>query len=67
VFRIEGTADMEASLEEAHPVTLLTTSAEGRTVCLVTVRPDGLAGLRDRVLGLVREGAVTRVEAEPQL
>jgi primosomal protein N' (replication factor Y) len=67
VFRIEGTPAMEASLEEVHPVTLLTTSAEGRTVCLVTVRPGGLAELRDRVLGLVREGVVTRVEAEPQV
>lgn len=67
VFRIEGSGSLPDGLREAAPETLLATAAGTGTVCLVAVHPGRLAAFRERVLRLAAEGAVSRVEAEPQL
>jgi primosomal protein N' (replication factor Y) len=67
VFRVLGEADLPTRLRVADPVTLLDSGERDQTVCLVTVRPDGLERFRATVLDLVSEGIVRRVEAEPQL
>ena len=67
VFRIEGPADLKASLEAARPESVLTTGSAEGTVCLVAIHPDRVAALRELVLRLASEGLVRRVEAEPQL
>jgi primosomal protein N' (replication factor Y) (superfamily II helicase) len=67
VFRIEGTAGLPASLQQAGAESVLATGAEGGSLCLVTVHPDRLAGFRHHVVRLAADGVVVRVEAEPQL
>ena len=67
VFRVEGGVDLPTRLREVRPAALLATAAEERTVCLVTVRLEDLPAFRDHVVRLAESGAVTRVEAEPQL
>jgi primosomal protein N' (replication factor Y) len=67
VFRIAGTAELEASLAGLRPVTLLTTGAGEEQVCLVTVRPDEVGGFGTAVRELAARGVVVRVDAEPHL
>jgi primosomal protein N' (replication factor Y) (superfamily II helicase) len=67
VFRVTGSPGLADALAALEPVTLLTSSAEGQTVCLVTLRPNGISRFRERVIDWAQEGTVTRVEAEPQL
>jgi primosomal protein N' (replication factor Y) len=67
VFRVTGSPDLPRVLAGLQPVTLLTSSAEGQTVCLVTLRPEAVARLRERVAGWIQDGTVARVEAEPHV
>jgi primosomal protein N' (replication factor Y) (superfamily II helicase) len=67
VFRVIGDGGLPERLRAADPVTLLDSGDRDQTVCLVTVRPDGLERFRATILQLVSEGVVRRVEAEPQL
>jgi primosomal protein N' (replication factor Y) len=67
VFRVHGSPDLPAALAGLSPVTLLSSGADGQTVCLVALRPDAVPRFRERVLAWTGEGTVTRVEAEPQL
>jgi primosomal protein N' (replication factor Y) len=67
VFRIAGGPTLPEELAALRPVNLLTSSAEGETVSLVTVRPQSVPRLRERLVALAQEGTVTRVEAEPHL
>jgi primosomal protein N' (replication factor Y) len=70
VYRIEGTSALPGALDEGGdggPETVLATTAGDRTVCLVAVRPARVGAFRERVLRLVGDGVVSRVEAEPQL
>jgi len=67
VYRIAGRGDLAGALRAAGAHTVLSTSAESGTLCLVAVPPDRLDGFRREVLKLVAEGDVERVEAEPQL
>jgi primosomal protein N' (replication factor Y) len=67
VYRIAGRGDLAGALRAAGAHTVLSTSAESGTLCLVAVPPDRLDGFRREVLRLVAEGDVERVEAEPQL
>ena len=50
-----------------RPTSILTTSGEDPTVCLVVVRPDELPAFAQTVRGLVGTKVVARVEAEPHL
>jgi primosomal protein N' (replication factor Y) (superfamily II helicase) len=67
VFRITGSAEIEAELRAFEPSTLLVTSAEGRTVCLLALDPGRVPPLGMRLRELAAEGVVDRVEAEPHL
>jgi hypothetical protein len=67
VFRVLGDERLAGGLESLEPVTLLVSRPEGETVCLVALRPDQVPSFRRRVLDLIDEGVIRRVEAEPQL
>jgi len=70
VYRMAGRGDLAGELRSAGARTVLSTSAESAergTLCLVAVPPDNLDSFRREVLRLVGEGAIDRVEAEPQL
>jgi primosomal protein N' len=67
VFRVLGSAALPELLSALDPVTLLATALGDETVCLVTLRPEQVAAFRGRVLELIDQGTVRRVEAEPQL
>ena len=67
VYRIAGGAELTESLRAAGATTILSTSAEKGTLCLVAVPPESIGSFRHEVLRLASEGAVDRVEAEPQL
>jgi primosomal protein N' (replication factor Y) len=67
VFRVVGTPALADALASVRPVHLLTSSAGGEAVSLVTVDPEAVPRFRERIVAWVGEGIVTRVEAEPQL
>lgn len=67
VFRIIGETGIDTALAAAGAPPVLTTTAGGRTICLLTVRPEDLHTLRLEILRLATAGSILRVEAEPQL
>jgi primosomal protein N' (replication factor Y) len=67
VFRVMGGERLPGALEGLEPVTLLVSRPEDETVCLVALRPKQVPAFRGRVLELIDEGVIRRVEAEPQL
>ena len=67
VFRVAGADGLSEQMAKAGAHTVLATTAEHGTVCLVAVAPERFAAFRDEVVGLAAAGAVTRVEAEPQI
>jgi primosomal protein N' (replication factor Y) (superfamily II helicase) len=67
VFRVVGSPELPDSLAALRPVNLLTSAAEGETVCLVTLQRDAVPGFRERAVRWAEDGTVARVEAEPQL
>jgi len=67
VFRVRGGAGLEQALAELDPVNLLVSRSDGEAVSLVTLHPDAVSEFRRWVLRHLEDGAVTRVEAEPQL
>ena len=66
-LRITGTADVEAELRAFEPSTLLVSSVEDRTVCLLALDPGRVPALGMRIRELATDGVVDRVEAEPHL
>lgn len=66
VFRVSGGQGVADALRALEPAHLLSSGSGSGTVCLVTLRPEEVARFRARVLELVGDGVVTRVEAEPQ-
>jgi len=69
VFRVTGSATLPEALASAPgaPRVIDVPGPEGRTVCLVTIRPEDVAAFREHVVGLAVDGTVERVEAEPHL
>lgn len=67
VFRVAGTAELEAELERLPHRTLLASSAQGATICLVALDPGDLPAFGEQIRRLAVGGVVTRVEAEPHL
>jgi primosomal protein N' (replication factor Y) (superfamily II helicase) len=67
VFRVVGTPGLADSLASVRPVHLLSSTAGGETVSLVTVDPNAVPRFRERIVSWAGEGIVTRVEAEPHL
>jgi primosomal protein N' (replication factor Y) len=67
VFRIVGTLGLQEELTALRPTTMLTTSVEGQTVCLLALEPESVAELGRVIRELAVRDVVTRVEAEPHL
>ena len=67
VFRITGAPEVEGELRAFAPRTLLASSADGRTVCLLALDPERVGALGARLRELAADGVVDRVEAEPHL
>jgi primosomal protein N' (replication factor Y) (superfamily II helicase) len=67
VFRVTGSADLEAELRSFDPFTLLVSGDGGRTVCLLALDPERVIALGTRLRQLAADGVVDRVEAEPHL
>ena len=67
VFRVRGSAKLEQAVTELDAVNLLVSRSDGEAVSLVTLHPDAVSGFRQWVLRHLEDGAVSRVEAEPQL
>ena len=67
VFRVAGSADLEAALAIVQPITMLASSVGEQTVCLLALDPDRVSELGRVVRELAARDVVTRVEAEPHL
>jgi primosomal protein N' (replication factor Y) len=67
VFRVEGSAEINAALDEHDPITMLTTSVGERTVCLLALAPERVPAFGRAMRELATSGTVARVEAEPHL
>ncbi|MGZ5305537.1 MAG: primosomal protein N' family DNA-binding protein [Actinomycetota bacterium] len=67
VFRIAGSADLEAELATVRPITMLASSVGEQTVCLLALDPGRVSELGRVVRELVARDVVTRVEADPHL
>jgi primosomal protein N' (replication factor Y) len=67
VFRVVGTAEVEAAIEEHRPITALTTSLGDRTVCLLALEADRVRAFGAAMRRLAATGVVERVEAEPHI
>jgi primosomal protein N' (replication factor Y) len=68
VFRVFGSAEVEAELSHLAPKTLLATPApSGETVCLVAIDPRDVVRFGTAIRDLAARDVVTRVEAEPHL
>jgi primosomal protein N' (replication factor Y) len=67
VFRVLGSDALEEELSRVPHHTLLVTSLEEQTVCLVAVDPADVAELGELLRRLAQRGVVTRAEAEPHL
>jgi len=67
VFRVVGTDELEAAILDYEPITALTTSLAGRTVCLLALEPDRLPAFGAAMRSLAAAGVVERLEAEPHI
>jgi primosomal protein N' (replication factor Y) len=67
VFRVVGTDALETAITEHRPITALTTSLEGRTVCLLALDPGRVPAFGAAMRRLASTGVVERVEAEPHI
>ncbi|HTG47063.1 MAG TPA: hypothetical protein VK646_05365 [Actinomycetota bacterium] len=67
VFRVVGTAELDATLAAIEPITALTTTLGDRTVCLLALEPGRVPAFGRAMRDLAGRGVVERVEAEPQL
>jgi primosomal protein N' (replication factor Y) len=67
VFRVMGTEQLPAALETHRPITLLATSLEGRTVCLLALETGRVPAFGEAMRELASAGVVERVEAEPHI
>ena len=67
VFRVAGGPGLESALTTLDPITLLVSSGEGQTICLLALDPDGVPAFGRAARELARRDVLTRVEAEPHL
>ena len=67
VFRVAGPAGLEDALRAHEPTTMLTSSVESQTVCLLALAPDRVPAFGRAMRDLAARGEVARVEAEPHL
>jgi primosomal protein N' (replication factor Y) len=67
VFRVVGSAALEAELRRFDPITLLATAAGDRTICLLALDPAAVSSFGRAARELAVRDVVDRVEAEPHL
>lgn len=67
VFRVTGNDELEGELAAMSPRTLLASTTEGATLCLVAFDPADVPTFGREARRLASGGVVTRVEAEPHL
>jgi len=67
VFRVAGGPGLGETLSALEPITLLVSSSEGRTVCLLALDPGDVPAFGRAARELAERDAVVRVEAEPHL
>jgi primosomal protein N' len=67
VFRVMGVDGVAEALEDLRPISLLSTSAQDQTVCLLALEPGGVPAFGRAARALAGSGVITRVEAEPHL
>ncbi len=67
VFRVAGSAGLEAELAAIKPITMLASSVGDQTVCLLALDPGRVNELGRTVRELAARDVVARVEAEPHL
>ncbi|MEP6758677.1 MAG: hypothetical protein ABJB55_05740 [Actinomycetota bacterium] len=67
VFRVVGTEPLADAIGEHEPITALTTSLDGRTVCLLALEPGRVPAFGVAMRSLAAEGVVERVVAEPHI
>ncbi len=67
VFRVSGTRDLEPALAALSPITLLTTSTDEQTICLLALDTGRVPGFGRAIRELAGKDVVARVEAEPHL
>ncbi len=67
VFRVAGGPGLEAALVPLDPITLLISSDEDQTICLLALDPDRVPAFGRAARELARRDVLTRVEAEPHL
>jgi primosomal protein N' (replication factor Y) len=67
VFRVVGGPDLAESLARFDPITMLVSSAEGQTVCLLALDPGDVPEFGRAARELAARDTIHRVEAEPHL
>jgi hypothetical protein len=67
VFRVAGGPELPETLSALEPITLLTSSSLGRTVCLLALDPGDVPAFGRAARELAARDAIVRVEAEPHL
>ena len=67
VFRVVGNHELADALAELDPITLLVSSAEGQTVCLLALDPATVPAFGRAARILAGRDVLIRVEAEPHL
>jgi primosomal protein N' (replication factor Y) len=67
VFRVAGTDELGSALGTVPHRTMLSSAADGVTVCLLALDPPDLPAFGRELRRLAERGVVTRVEAEPHL
>ncbi len=67
MFRVVGNHELAEALGELDPITLLASSVEGQTVCLLALDPGGVPAFGRAARALAGRDVLTRVEAEPHL
>jgi hypothetical protein len=67
VFRVAGAAELPDRLATLDPITLITSSIDATTVCLLAIEPSAVEGFGALARELAATGVITRVEAEPHL
>jgi primosomal protein N' (replication factor Y) len=67
VFRVVGRDDLPESLSSLDPNTMLVSSSEDQTVCLLALDPGVVPAFGRVARELAQRDVITRVEAEPHL
>ena len=67
VFRVQGGPDVAAAIEGVGPASLLVTTMDGRTVCLLALDPGRVPAFGRAMRTLAERDPELRVEAEPHL